>query len=165
MKNLKKLLKECEQELTTLKIPYEHPVQISFDRAKKRWGLCSYNLLTDTYTISITNRLNIDSVSDKSIKSVIIHELLHTCPQSMNHSVQWKRYADIVNKNTEYNITRTSNAKELGVDKIIKNTTYKYKITCNKCHSVNLRMKASNITKYPSLYHCRCGGTIKVETL
>ena len=69
-------------------------------RAKSRWGRCSYNRLTDSYTIEISDRLVADNVDDMALANTLAHEMLHTVKGCMNHGAEWKAYADVMN--TEY---------------------------------------------------------------
>ena len=160
MKNLNKLMNECMKELDKLKIPYTKPQSIKYDNAKKRWGLC--RKIDDChYEISITKRLSNDEIPDNSIKSVIIHELIHTCPKCMCHTGEWKRYAKYVTKHTKYDIARTTTADKLNCADLVP-LEYKYLLECQKCHARWTRVKSSNFTKYPQLYRCKCGGAIKL---
>lgn len=85
-------------------------------RYKKKLG-CTIkrtNGKADTYEIIINK--NMLHSEDKEIEQVIIHELLHTCPECMNHGPMWKKWADYVNEKTDYEITVNRNVKHLVVD-------------------------------------------------
>lgn len=47
----------------------------------------------------------------KDVIETAIHELLHTAAPTDSHGGKWKAYAEIVNTNTEYRITRTADRK------------------------------------------------------
>ena len=44
-------------------------------------------------TLHIDPHLLDDNVPDKSTLSVMVHELLHTCPDCVKHGYRWKKYA------------------------------------------------------------------------
>ena len=44
--------------------------------------------------------------TDKSLRNTIIHELLHTVPNGMCHTGEWKKWAKYVSKKTGFNIQR-----------------------------------------------------------
>lgn len=44
--------------------------------------------------------------SEKEIKNIIAHEVLHTCFLSMNHDVPWKIYQKRMNDQLGYNIKK-----------------------------------------------------------
>ena len=44
--------------------------------------------------------------TEKSLRSVLIHELIHTVPGGHGHTGEWKKWAKYVNSKTEYHIQR-----------------------------------------------------------
>ena len=40
-----------------------------------------------------------DEIDDNATKTTIIHEILHSCEKCMNHGPEWKKLAELVNKN------------------------------------------------------------------
>ena len=44
--------------------------------------------------------------TEKSLRSVLIHELLHTMPEGYDHRGEWKKWAKYVSEKTGYNIKR-----------------------------------------------------------
>lgn len=44
--------------------------------------------------------------SEKSLRNTLIHELLHTVPNGMCHTGEWKKWAKYVSDKTEYKIKR-----------------------------------------------------------
>ena len=44
--------------------------------------------------------------TEKSLRNTIIHELIHTVPDGMCHTGEWKKWAKYVSTKTGYNIKR-----------------------------------------------------------
>ena len=128
---LQKLYKECIQELNRIGINFEDKeINIILSkRNNKRYGCCrlespncDYKNVTrkgfkyiikyddyKKYTIEISKWvLNLD---ESIIKNTIIHELLHCLPYCNNHGVKFKEYANIINRQLGYNISRVGNKK------------------------------------------------------
>ena len=165
MKDLQKLFELCKNELRVLDIPFcEDTTCIVNSRAKRRWGLCTKKP-DGSYIIEISYRLLTDDVPDKSTKTTILHELLHTVPGGNCHTGAWKFYATKVNTVLGYNISRTTSAAEKGVEEFSIINNYKYFITCDKCGYVWKRTRATAVTAHPEHYHCHCGGNLKVTEL
>lgn len=158
MKNLQLIAEQCLKELDFIGIKYGNIVSFEVNsRAKKRWGQCKYTTLTDTYRIQVSNRLLEDYVPEKSVKQVIIHEILHTCKGCLNHGKTWKRYAELVNETYGYDISRTASASALGVN--TDQINIKHQFVCKNCGKVINRMRESKFTKNYQHYSCgRCGG-------
>jgi len=161
MKNLEMLVCECEKELDAINISYQKVVRLKTnDRTQKRLGRCS-SISSDGYEIEISGRLLKNEIADKATKNVIIHELLHTVKGCMNHGEKWKLLANKVNKNyPQYEISRTTPLEFLGLENTESNKQYKYVIECTVCGKKWYRMRSSNATKYPELYHCTCGCSV-----
>jgi predicted SprT family Zn-dependent metalloprotease len=164
MKNLYALFETCKNELRAINVNFCENTSIEVNnRAKKRWGMCTKNA-PGNYSIQISYRLMGDEVEDKSTKTTIIHELLHTIPGGNGHTGEWKRQADRVNRAYGYNISRTTSAAEKGIEELPINRNYKYKIRCSKCGYTWLRTRATAVTAHPEHYHCHCGGELHVFT-
>lgn len=132
-------------------------------RAKSRWGRCSYNRLRDSYTIEISDRLVADNVDDMALANTLAHEMLHTAKGCMNHGVEWKRLADIMNAEYGYNIQRTTSAKEKGIEETEstrKEETYHYIIHCENCGTNWKYMRYCRIVRSceKNMAKCSCGG-------
>lgn len=132
-------------------------------RAKSRWGKCSYNRLTDTYSIEISDRLVANNVDDMALANTLAHEMLHTVYGCMNHGKEWKRLADIMNSEYGYNIQRATSAEEKGIareENTRKEETYHYIIHCEKCNATWRYMRYCSIVKAceKNKAKCGCGG-------
>ena len=93
-----------------------------------------------------------DEIKEEATFNTMIHELLHTCPNCMNHGKEWKKWADIINKNTVYNIKRTTSSAEKGIEAPVK--TPKYTVTCTDCGREWFYNRAGTVIQ--SIRRCRC---------
>ena len=146
---------ECMRELDALGIQYGKVREVTINtRAKSRWGQCRKR--NGLYYINISEHLVGNIEYKDALKNTLIHELLHTCPDCMNHREPWKAVADKVNKAYGYNIKRCSSAEEKGVEPVEKN--YQYMFRCTGCGQKVGRMRASNFTRNYKDYKCGCCG-------
>lgn len=107
------------------------------NKTAKVWGRCKITNRVPTweertFEIMISQALLEDNAPDKSLMRVVLHELCHSAYGGMTHKGKWKDYANLVNKLTDYKITRTNSADDYG----IKNPALekaKYIIVCPKC--------------------------------
>lgn len=152
------LMKEICEEARALGIPVsgsiEPEVRIN-TRAKKRYGRCT-RLQGEEYEYRIEVSAYLEDKDENCVRSVLAHELLHTCPRCMNHKRLWKSYAVKMNSAYGYNITATT--KETLVEHEEK--PVKYMLQCTKCQRQFPRMKLSPVVQHPERYHCGCGGKI-----
>ena len=152
MKNVWKVYDDCRKICLELNIPIADCIMVKVNsRAKKRWGLCTLEC-QDEYVIEISNRLLDDSISEEATFNTMIHELLHTCPNCMNHGKEWKKWADVVNRNTKYTIKRTTSCAEKGVEREVKFP--KYTVTCNLCNAEWHYNRVGNVIQ--NLNRCKC---------
>lgn len=159
MKNLTNLFNECMNEVKNAGIKTGNIISVTINtRAKNRWGQCRKT--GNAYSISISNRLLQDDVSDLAAKTTIIHEILHTVEGCMNHGNKWQNVANIINRNYGYNVKRTTSSEEKGI-KTTK-ADYKYNVVCQKCGCTWNYNRAGYVVQHPSNYHCTCGGKLKV---
>lgn len=104
------LMKEIHEEVRALGIPVsgniEPEVQIN-TRAKKRYGRCM-RLHGEKYEYRIEVSAYLEDKDENCVRSVLAHELLHTCPRCMNHKLLWKTYAGKMNNAYSYCITATT---------------------------------------------------------
>ena len=91
MKNLDFFVTECKAMLDYCSIPYNLDVSVKISRRLRRaYGNCHRK--NDVYTIYINDLMLRDDVTDKALENTILHELIHTCPECMNHGRQWKHF-------------------------------------------------------------------------
>lgn len=134
-------------------------ITVKYSHGKKTLGVCK-RLDHNSYQISISKHI---TTSYRAVIITMIHEILHTAKDCFNHGHTWQRHAHRINTLYGYNISRTANKAELGLQ--TNESDYSYKITCNKCGNAFYRLRESKLTKYPSLYTCKCGGKLTVTNL
>ena len=89
------LLQEVIQEARALKIPVSSTIEknvIVNGRPKKRFGCCRKS--RNGFEIEVS-RFLLDEAgrSEKIVKGVLAHEVLHTCRDCYEHGMLWKSYA------------------------------------------------------------------------
>lgn len=162
---LDRAVAEAMQICDSLDIPYGNVDSFTVNyRAKSRWGQCrrkAYGRLY-SYSINISADLLKSEESHIGLVSTVVHELLHTCPNCMKHTGEWKMYADKVNAAYGYkgiSITRCKSAEELGVTKryTVASREYKYGVACPVCGMTVKYMKRSKAVMHPEWFRCgRC---------
>ena len=162
-KSVEILFEETKKEALNIGLPICTNLTLSVNnKPKKRFGRCTK--LSDTnYHIEISG-ITLTG-HEQGIKAIIMHELIHTCKNCMNHGSNFKKYAELVNSKTNYGISRTSSMDSLGVDKNELRKNSKWLITCKDCGKEIYKQRTSGVIKYPKNYSCKCGGKLKVENL
>ncbi len=155
MKNLNTYVKQCQQDLDLLGIPYGNVRRWEINtRAKSRWGLCRC-LTGGGFVISIAQMLLEDDVDEQALKDTIVHELLHTVPGCMDHKGKWKMYAELVNRKLpQYTIKRTASREEKGIAERQVAPIYHYAVKCSSCGTVFQRERESKLIKNPGQFRC-----------
>ena len=185
---LKKLFLECVNEYNKIGIDILNEkeygkIDISISkRNNKRYGCCKQEEPDIKYkkTIKrgrkrITNyeKFNkhyieispwVMQLEDNIIKNTIMHEIIHCLPYCNNHGKEFRKYADIINKNYGYNISRVGNKKddfEKSNIEFQEKTNYKYKIICKGCGQVFYRQRLNKY--FTRKYRCgKCGGKFEI---
>lgn len=157
MKDLQQLFKEAKEDLEAIDIKYGDIYSVVVNtRAKKRWGQCQR--IGSYYKIEISDRLLQDDVSYEATMNTLIHEILHTCPNCMNHGAAWKKLAERVNSfYPQYNIKRITSSEEKGIaaDRMAE---YKYSVVCKSCGAEAKYMKRGKVIQLleKGSKSCRC---------
>ena len=186
-KKLNILYNECVDELKTIGIDLDNKEIGKIDvklskRNTKRYGCCKQeepdkssmyiekqrNHRTKKYSKFLIHHIEISkwlmNLNDEIIKNTIMHEIIHCFPYCNNHGKYFKEYANFINKNLGYNITRLGNKEEdykKSNLEYINKENYKYKIECQKCGQIIYRQRLNKnlITKY----RCgKCNGKLKL---
>lgn len=130
-------------------------------RAKSRFAACKkekiYNKIT--YRIEVGEAI-LTVENPVIIKSILAHELLHTCPGCYNHGETWKTYAEKMNFLYGYHIKRVSTYEEMGISAPERKKQVKYVIICQKCGAKTYRQKKSKLITDTKHYRCKCGGKL-----
>ena len=157
---------EAMMELDELDIPYSPCIKWKINTRARRWGLCRrlYDLQYE-FEIELNISLFADGAFD-GLKNTIIHELLHTCPDCMKHTGEWKEYADMVNRAFGYNIKRTSSEEDKcaeNINRAEREDKIKYRLQCEKCTAHWDYCRAGKFVKIYKRCTCgRCGGSLKL---
>lgn len=155
--NYDKLLQDVISEARKINIPISNninPNVLINSRAKGRFGRCRKR--ADVFIIEIS--VYLQQAEESAIKQTLAHEILHTCPNCMNHGQVWKMYARKMNRVYGYDISRTSTCDNLGIEALPKKRNYIMK--CKKCGKEFIRERMSNAIKNIENYRCKCGGNL-----
>ena len=103
-------------------------------------------------------------LNENIIKDTIMHELIHCMPYCTNHGVEFKKYAQVINKKLGYNISRVGNKKEdfeKSNIEYFEPKEYKYKIICTKCGKIYYRQRLNK--NFIKRYRCGiCKGKLEL---
>lgn len=165
---LDELINVCKIECKEQNIPISSSVVFKTSyRAKRTYGSCKPNLVSNSYEITISSFLLDDSVPVNSVKMTILHELIHTCPGCQNHGKTFRKYAALLNKQYNYDIKRTSSREERGITTPYNsNEEIKYVIKCKCCGNTYYRRRKSRLITKSYLYRCgKCGGKLSIDNI
>lgn len=131
-KEIQNCLQIIEEVLHIDTKDYHYETKIS-SRMTNTLGYCHRNF-DKNYTIVISAAF-LSHANAQTVHDTIMHEVLHSMPNGMNHGPVWKAYAAKICTNyPQYTITRTT------CDYKYKNfldsspTINKYTLVCNKCN-------------------------------
>ena len=161
MKNLNSLYRNALDIISDENIPYGKIVSISVNALfTNKWGRCTcVGCSTDgenEYKIEISKELLYDDVLTDFVLTVIMHEILHTCENCMNHGLQWQQYADQINqKYKERFCIRQKNQRDF---KLIPfhDDYFKYVIKCSGCGYKFGYMQRCAVVKASEYGECIC---------
>ena len=104
MKNLDELFNQAKNICISLNIPISNNISVKYNgRIRKCWGYCKCT--NGQYEINIMRLLGEDNtINYDTVISIILHELLHTCPNCMNHGKLWKSYKKLIENHYDYKI-------------------------------------------------------------
>lgn len=164
MRDLTTYALRCMENLDAIGVSYGNVLDFTVNtRAKNRWGQC--RAVPGGFTININAVLLDERNPEESLLNTIIHELLHTCKNCMNHGREWKTLAEKVNRAYHLNVSRTASADQKGiVAETLPEKTVKHRFVCEDCGQIVERQRESDFTKRYNLYTCgRCHGHFKKE--
>lgn len=136
-------------------------------RLSSTWGRCR-KATQHTYEIEIRSRLLADDVPHKVLMNTMLHELIHTCKNCMNHGEVFKRYAKRLN-DIGYDVqTYVTQAEHKAVYDEPK--PFKYMVVCEDCGKIWFYTRRGAVVR--SLQRdihsctCQCGShNFKLENL
>ena len=130
------------------------------NKALKRLGRCEAKS-GNRYVIQI-NEFHNKLSPETSVMNTLVHELLHSLPNCMNHGEIWKRYANMYNRaygttisrlsplEGDYKIFKEEIDKQRGHTQHKNHSVYsdgKHKITCSKCNKSWYYERAGRVVK------------------
>jgi predicted SprT family Zn-dependent metalloprotease len=155
--NYNKILYEVSEEAKAINIPISDQMVskvIINNRAKRRLGRCIKR--NSSFFIEISSRLK----TEDKVREVLIHEILHTCPNCQNHKSIWKNY--VIQMNTRYGYkVNPSPYTKISIEDCVP---YKYTIVCENCNNEWHRDRYSKLVKHPEQFRCsKCNGRLKLK--
>lgn len=162
LQEAQQIMSECFTDYVETKF-----ASVQLSSAKYYFGQVSYNRRTKAYTLKISRPIfsSFDTVTHmkKKLLNTLIHELIHTCPNCMNHGMDFKRRAWRVYTQTGIRIERVSDQNSVeGLNtaaEALKRRETKYQIYCPHCQQVVAeRTKYSKVCAQLHKYMChKCG--------
>lgn len=150
------LLQAVLREAEALGIPVSQNIDPEVKRnrrAARRFGCCRFR--EGRFEIEVAQRLA--EGPEAGCRETLAHEVLHTCCGCRNHGKRWQSYAAKMNAAYGYTISRTSTNEKMGVDEL---RSPNYILRCTRCGAEFHRLRASQLTRHPERYRCRCGGSL-----
>lgn len=188
---LHKLFLECVNELKNMGIDILNEklygrIDISLSkRNNKRYGCCKqeepdkkYKTITKIGRRKIIryekfNKHNLEiskwvlELEDNIIKNTIMHELIHCIPYCNNHGAEFKKFANLINVNYNYDVSRVRDKKkdfEKSNIEYKETKNYNYKIICKGCKQEFYRQRLNK--NFTRIYRCgKCSSTFEVIKL
>lgn len=155
MRDLNTYFKKCIAEIKATGIQYGEISDIRVGSQNMKFiGLC-HHLRDGTHMIEINPVILTSSTPIKSLKEVIIHEILHTCKGCDNHGRIWKQLAAKINARYGYNVTHYSSYVTLGITAEKLAQSAKYVIECTNCGELYSYKRRSKVID--SYKKCSCG--------
>lgn len=136
--DLQIVMKEVYKEIKDVGIPCKEIEGVKWTNARKKWGAC-WNK-GGKYNITISDMLKQNGIKEEAVKSVIAHEIIHTCEGCWNHGKQFRKYCEIVQKKYGYNPIGTRpdgghKPEDLDIkeEMVFGDQMFKYIIQCVDC--------------------------------
>ena len=152
MDRLERLHRESIEDMRRIGIPISDCIRVTKlnTRLRSVWGRCIRR--GGIHYIEVSKMLL--ECEDIHVKSTICHELIHTVEGCMNHGENFKKYANIANRELGLNIRRCVSSEEKGyspkeVAEGVKqsNIEYKYSATCSICGRQHKYKKMGKVLK------------------
>lgn len=156
---LKEIFDETKAEVIEVFPSVEYiAYSVNFNaRFKSVLGRCT-KLGPNYYRIEI-NPKYASMVKLEELKNTIVHELLHSLPNCMNHKEPWKNAA-ILMKRKGYDIQRQGSQTEYSQYRR-DTAVYKYEVYCSVCGNKWRRKRDCDLTQSikrgDNRYYCSCG--------
>ena len=167
MKKLKKILESVLEDTRRLGIETGNITGIMIKKGDHAFcaRCCKkerYYASTAIEEFSIEVSESILNIPTESLKTIIAHEVLHTCKDCFGHNKKWKMLAKRMNNFMGYQIqTTTGNLNMSGYT-----PSFSYILKCNMCGMTIGRRKRSSIIEHPERYkcpRCKCASLVLVS--
>lgn len=159
---------EVIEECKALKIPVSDRIDPHIrinTRAKSRFAACKRQKIFDEQHFIIEVGSALLRTDRQKVKTILAHEVLHTCYGCYNHGSRWKSYAGRMNRDLGYEIKTTTTYEELGLTAPERKVHIRYVITCTRCGRQFYRQKKSKLITNIRHYRCQCGGKLTCEKI
>ena len=105
----------------------------------------------------------VDNDMEHEIINTLVHETLHSLPDSHNHGKTWKKHAKTINDMFDLKIERLA-PRDKVLDMLDEEEKFNMvKLVCIRCDKETYVKKSHKAVKNPDNFTCRCGGGIRVE--
>lgn len=156
IQEIEKCIRKANEVLYSIDNKYKPPIITDIKISKARSFFGQIRKKGDVYTLKISNMIDEADEQHREtlLMSVVIHELIHTCPKCFNHGYEFKYWCYKVNRRyPEYHIVTKTDGKEYGIKEDEKHA--RWYVECEKCH------KHYNYERKPRVdlkrCHCKCG--------
>lgn len=111
MRDLQKIFWECIEEVKSLNIPTGDIKDIEWMEIDNAWGKCHREWMDDhfEYSIGISDIFSSDNIHINELRSIICHEMIHTCPRCWQHNKTWVKYALKIDEKYGYGVATYKN--------------------------------------------------------
>ena len=118
-------------------------------------GRCSkLNNVEKRYTIELSSKF-VTNASDQSVRNTIMHEVIHSAPNCMNHGKTWQSICNLVmHKHKEFNLSRIAHYDEYS--KALAKTA-PYEVICANCLTSSKFMRKTKTIDYCLRGRAKCG--------
>ena len=152
---LKELIEEVINKTDYFPISKNLILTVGTFKSTRILGNCKYNRVQDTYRIALNENL-LNRGTTQQIKNVLIHELIHTMYDCMNHRIPFKTKAIYYKNLTGYD------ALSKDYKGILDKQQAKYIVKCDKCGEIVAHYKRKQDL---SVRRCgMCHGTLSYIT-
>lgn len=131
MRNLQQLLKECMEEVKSLKIHIGDIKSIEWATLTDAWGKCRREWENDhfAYYLKVSREFQTECINIKELKATICHEILHTCNGCYRHGKRWVNYALKMDAKYHYGIALFKSRYDI----VNSESPVIHKIVCPNC--------------------------------
>lgn len=139
--------------------------RVRISKAESYWmKIRSFRSRPGEYELSVSRMFECYDTDNRAWKRMLesmIHELIHTLPNGMNHGWTFKYYCSRVMVNfPEYTLATCTGPGEgfVAAEKVIH---YQYMVRCTCCGLEDKYQRESKVVKFPEKYRCgKCGGRL-----